>query len=407
MLGLALVSLTLCVPSLPGARLSLEEPTVRWGKKDYTAEDLPAELGPGPAAAMGAWGEWVLAHEYRMYLDPQGRVLLVSPKKNGKLKRQLQLVASTSERFDELFPPPPRAPQSPVAGAPAPSSPRDDGDEIPEDPGGPPGWGTGETGSTPQTHSFEWGAGTWPVDTETCVLFVAHDEEDYGDILDHLGELQEYLSPWLSTAKRYTGFVLESPLVAAYIQNAAGMEEWDPENEVVNRVTQLLFVRRFSQQPFWLVLGVAWQLELELRKGIYSFPYRDEFVWATEHTGWSSVLRDRFKDRKDTPLRIDELSSWRRGAYDEPSAKLSFGLVDFLVRFYPEKLSGFAEALRLFRDQDNRVELGGGSWARKPDYVLPDEALERLLKEHFGDHVLTDASEFFRKGKSFRLPKNR
>jgi hypothetical protein len=408
MLSLAmLLSVVPAAPALSAVHAELEEATVRWGKKDYTVDALPAELGPGPAAAVGVWADWVLAHDYRMDLDPEGRVLLISSKKNGKLKRQLQLVASTSKRFDELFPAPPRLPQTAAGGDEAPRSWQEGGDEIPEDPGGLPGFGGEDSGPAVQSHSYEWGAGTWPVDTETCILFVARDEDDYADILDRLGELQEYLRPWLATAKRFTGFVLESPLVGAYIENAAGMEEWDPDNEVVNRVTQLLFVRRFSQQPYWLVLGVAWQLEFELRKGIYCYPYRDEFVWATEHTGWSSVLRDRFKDRKSEPLRTEEFSHWRRGSYDDAHAKLSFGLVDFLVRFYPDRLTGFAEELRLFRDRDNRVELGNGSWARKPDYELPDAELTRLLEVHFGPLVLTDASEFFRKGKSFRLPKKR
>jgi hypothetical protein len=405
MLSLALL-LTAATLPLPAGRARGGEVSVHWGKKSYTLEELPPELGPGPAVAVGAWADWVESHDYRMDLDPEGRVLLISSRKNGKVKRQLQLIASTSERFDELFPAPPKSDPAPAAGDGAPRSWQDDG-EIPEDPGGAPPWGGGEARPQTPSTSFEWGAGTWPVDTETCILFVAHDEADYADILDSLGELQEYLRPWVETGKRYTGFVLESPLVGAYIENAAGMEEWDPDNEVVNRVTQLLFVRRFSQQPYWLVLGVAWQLEFELRKGIYCYPYRDEFVWATEHTGWGSVLRDRFKDRKGEPLCTDEFSGWRRGSYDDVHAKLSYGLVDFLVRFHPERLSGFAEALRRFRDEDNRIELGNGSWARKPDYVLPDEELTRLLKEHFGPYVLTDASEFFRKGKSFRLPKKR
>ena len=31
----------------------------------------------------------------------------------------------------------------------------------------------------PYSWSYEWGAGTWPLDTETCVLFVLKNEEDH------------------------------------------------------------------------------------------------------------------------------------------------------------------------------------------------------------------------------------
>ena len=60
--------------------------------------------------------------------------------------------------------------------------------------------------------------------------------------------------------------------------NAAGMEEWSPDHEIVNRVAQLLFLRRFSQQSFWLQQGIAWCAEWGYDSSLYCFPYRHEFI---------------------------------------------------------------------------------------------------------------------------------
>jgi hypothetical protein len=43
---------------------------------------------------------------------------------------------------------------------------------------------------------------------------------------------------------------------------------------------------KYGRQPYWLLQGFAWHAEMELRRGIYCFPYRSGFVWAVEHTGW-------------------------------------------------------------------------------------------------------------------------
>mgnify|MGYP000679930736 CR=1 FL=1 len=52
------------------------------------------------------------------------------------------------------------------------------------------------------------------------MFFVVKNQEDYYALLDTLGEKQEYLRPWLPTGKEYTGFTLERPLCAAYIEDA-------------------------------------------------------------------------------------------------------------------------------------------------------------------------------------------
>jgi len=398
----ALCALTLALAAGTVAHLDDADPMeavrVRWQGKSYKGSELPEELGPGPPAAVEAWAAWTLERGYQLHLVPDGRLLLVSPKKNGKLKRQLALIAQTQELFDELVPEPEREEVVVAEEAGAEPEPAES-DELPEDPeGGPVGWQPEGLEPVPFTYSYEWGAGTWPPDTETCVLFVVHDEEDYGSLVDALGEMQDYLKDWAKTGKQNTGFVHEHPLVAAYIENASGQEEWDPDNEVVHRTAQMLFVRRFSsQQPYWLAQGFSWHVEYAIRKAIYCFPYRDEFVFAVEHTAWGTELKNAFSDRKKDPLRLEEFAGWKRGKYDGRIAKISWGLVGHMTEHHPGELSRFAEALRLFALEDNRIEMGDGSWERDPDYVVSIENQGKLLSEHFGEEFLSEATKAFGK----------
>lgn len=386
---------------------ALAKVEVRWQGKSFKGDELPDELGKGPKSVVEAWAPWVLEHSYQLNLTKDQRVMLISSKRNGKLARQLKLIDETQRLFDKLVPAPPREeivePKKDPAGKPK----KPKKEELPEDPeGGPVGWGPENQEPQEYTYSYEWGSGTWPVDTETCVMFVVHDEEDYGSLVDRLGEMQDYLAVWAKTGKRFTGFVHERPLVAAYIENASGQEEWDPDNEVVHRIAQMLFVRRFSsQQPYWLVQGFSWYVENKIRKSIYCFPYRDEFVWATEHTAWESELRTRFGKRKESPLMLSEFAEWQRGSYQGDVAKVSWGLVGYITRYHPEEFSAFIEAMRLYTREHNRIDLGGGSWKRDPDYMLAPKDQLKFAQQFFGDEFLANAAEYFRLGSKFRLKK--
>ncbi|MFT7671196.1 MAG: hypothetical protein ACI8X5_003913 [Planctomycetota bacterium] len=384
----------------------LKSMSVRWQAKNFKCSDLPEGLGKGPVAAIESWAAWSLEHEYQMHLVKDKRVLLISPKDSSKLARHLKLIDDTAKEFDKLAPAPPREEivlEDEEEGAPD-SMPEE---ELPEDPeGGPAGWSPDDEEPLPFTFSYEWGAGTWPVDTETCVMFVVHDEKDYSTLVDTLVEKQDYLAEWAKTGKTQTGFVHERPLVAAYIENASGMEEWDPDNEVVHRVAQMLFVRRFSsQQPYWLVQGTSWYIEMKLRKAIYVYPYRDEFVFATEHTAWDSDLTNTFNDREEDPVRPEEFTAWNHGSYQGGPARLSYGLVGFIARYHPDAFGQFLEDLRLFAMEDNRVELGNGDWERASGYVISSENQMRLGEQHFRESFLKDAADYFRKGKKFKLKK--
>lgn len=406
MLAHALLALAPLLSNAAATDDALVDLEVQWRGKDHPAAALPAELGPGPPAAVEAWASWAAEHSYRMTLTDDGRVLLLTHTRSRSPKKRLELLHRTEAAFDALLPAPEREetvePAAPGGSAGGP--PPEDPGTPPEDPGGAPSGLTPEgLEPLPWSWSSEWGVGTWPLDTETCVLFVCRTEEDHDTLVEALGEMQDYLAPWVETGKEQLGFVHQRPLVAAFVEGAAGLEEWDPDNELVHRTAQLLFVRRFSaQQPYWLAQGLAWHLENELRGNIYCFPYRSEFVWATEHTGWDRELQQRFKDRKKDPLHPDEFMAWRRGSYDADAARITFGVAGFLARYHADRLPELCDRLRLFALEHGRRDLGGGSWERIPGYEVPEAEQLELLRELFGPAVMEDLTASFQKGKRYR-----
>ena len=382
---------------------------VRWKDEIYPITALPLEVSPAALSAIQTWAAWVEANRYMMDLSDDGRVLVISASGPSRRRQQRVLVEKTIRLFDKKLPAPavrlamaaPLAkadPEGGGAGAPG----KEGGDPLPDDPeGGTHPWESlgdvgGEGLDDPEDVTWAWGAGTVAPDTETIVFFVLRHPAEYEAILDVLAKISPYLVPWIAKAKLYTGFAIQQPLAGCYIETGEGREEWSPDAELVNRLASLLMLRRFGRQPYWMTQGWAWQAELDIRGGIYCFPYRDEFVAATEHEGWGAALRSRFARRADKPVRLEEFATWGRGAYKDDCAKLSWGMVGFLVDKEKRRLPDLLETLRAYRDVHDRIIDSATEWHRDPDYTIPLDELDRLFREHLGDDYLTKATAYFR-----------
>jgi hypothetical protein len=384
-----LLALLLAAPAVAG------EPAVSWKGRSHAVSKLPVTMPAAARDAVRGWADWAAAHELRLDLDDEARVLIVQPDSRSSAERRLKLARRTTELCDELLPLPSRrlAVEEPETEPAAPE--REDPEGLPEDPDGPPA-GAGLVDPQPRTKS-SWGYQLGEPETETGLLFVLPGPEEYGALLDELAERHEPLRAWTEVARTQVGFVLEWPLAAAYLLDAPGMEEWNPQNELVNRLTQLLVLRRFGRQPMWVVQGLAWQVELRLMGAIYCFPYRAEFVWATEHTGWDKEVAGRFKARKP---RLDTagLAGWERGKYDDERAKLAWATMGFLLHAHAEELSDFLETLRVTLERESRVPLEGGGWRRDTQHQLSAGDIQQLLEQAFGDDVLSRAGAWFHDG---------
>jgi hypothetical protein len=405
--GTALTVLALTAAALP---LGAGGVPVSWKDKEYSTEKLPVGLPPPAFDAIAHWTGWAGKVKYRMDLDAQGRVLLLTPAKGGSAREKLRLVGQAESWFDALLPPGSRAAVAPAAAEqPGPKVPEKPATPppapLPEDPEGPPPTappkttGTGASTGTKPTPPKVWGSGSGSPDSQTAVLIVAHDEEDFGKLLDHLEDSVPYLKDWVEEARKQTGLTLEDPLLGAYVENASGQEEWNGDHEVLNRVVQLLTLRRFGQQPNWLVQGLAWEAEMAFDGSVYCFPYRDGFVWATEHTSWPSDLRIAFKDRATKPLAIEELAQWKRGVWDPEAAPLAWGFVHYLVEAQKSKeraLSSLLDELRRVRDEKDRVSTGPTTWQRIQSWSMAPEDQEKALVAAFGKDVFKKATAALR-----------
>jgi hypothetical protein len=363
---------------------------LNWKGDRYEVDELPEELTPAALDAYRGWAAWAEAHDYELHLTDDQRVLLVQHSRR-RPRAALELIAEVTERFDALLPSPEREEEEldPDVVRVKP------GEEPPPPPEPEPG----------EAWSWKWVAEGGPLDSDTAVILQLRSEEDQASVLEKLAADFDYLRQWAKYAGNRAGFSLERPLCAAWLESAEGQEEWDPEHELINRTTQLLTLRRFGQLPFWLVQGIAWAVEWDMREALYCFPYRAEFVFESEHGAWLDDLENTFEERKDDPLGLDEVGGWTRGTFEAEPARRAFGLVHFLAEYRPETLSPFVEHLRVYRDEHGRRDLGDGSWERIQGYEVPVEEQQRALLEIAGDDVLEEATEFFWRGRRYRHPR--
>jgi hypothetical protein len=421
---------------LLGAGGSGDKVQVAWKGQTFDAAAPPAELGESPRSAVAEWAAWSQKAGYRMELDAGARALVLTPEK-GKPEGALALVAFAESWFDGLLPAvhPPPAPiaapgaKPPTAKAPpgstpgsTPSStsgaktakstptaktpPPKTSDPIPEDPEGappvlaPPKGGTkGASGDdkkangsgTSSPEGPAWGSGSSAADSRTIVFIALANEKDQNSVLAYLGEKHADLKDWSAKAGRDLGFVIENPLAGAYVQDAQGQEEWNPDHEVLNRVVRLLTLSRFGQLPNWLVHAIAWEAEMTKDRSIYVYPYRDEFVSVTEHESWPLELAHEYKDRAKRPMQIEELTRWNRGTWNGSSARQAFGLVHFLAATKKSALPAVLADLRAQWEENNRKPGEDGTWTRDPNWAPAPEVQLAILRARCGENVLAEA----------------
>jgi hypothetical protein len=327
---------------------------VRWQGKTGTSAALPAGF-PAPArAVLLTWEPFLKRAGYRADADATGRALLLTSEKGSHAEEQLRQTSKVSTWFDGRFPAPSdaSAKESPPACA---------------------------------------------------ALFVLRNPEEYGQLLECLAQVAPELAGWTAEAKKDTGFVLIEPLCAAFLESAPGLKEWSPAHELVDRCAQLLLVQRFGEQPYWLQQGVAWAAEWAYDSTLYSFPYRHEFVAATEHGAWPGELKAALAAREQKPLELAEFALLRRGHWDPERARLAFGCASFLALQPGPKLAQALVSLEAFRDENNRKDQGGGTWIRDPLFEIPADKQLELLEQQLGPKLMERVSAFLSKGnESFR-----
>jgi hypothetical protein len=252
-------------------------------------------------------------------------------------------------------------------------------------------------------------AGASAKEPPPCVILCAR-TADYAKVVGQIGSIDPRLKDWSERAGAAAmGFVLSDPLVAAWIEDPVGVQEWHPYNELVHRTAQLIIRERAPRVPAWLLLGLAWHVEDTVRGSIYCFPHRTSFVWATEHTDWGLWLANAFKkERRDKAKRpqtvgIDEFADWRpdsgRDEYDLGRAYISFGVARYLAHEHTAAVRSLAEKLSAAAEKGSRITVSPTEWRTDPDYHLPSAEQLALLCE-IDEQLLAKVTGYFQKRKA-------
>jgi hypothetical protein len=367
------------------------------GKAAVVKPTVPEKShGVAFVAAESAWKEWAAKHDYVITSSKDERVLVLLPKERAKQEHCLDLLERSLKRFDEILPAPP-----PVKPEPPPS----DGDNPPTDETPAP---APQPDPMTADKPWVWGGATNPLDSDTIVFGLFRKPDDYADALSKVSAAFPFLAPWAEKAKADPGCLLLQPLFGGCVDSVPGMEEWNPDNELVHRVAALAMFRRFGHQPFWVGLGVGWNVEWDVLKSIYAFPYRNSFVSVKEHGGWEADMKRKFTARgKKQPLTIDELASLKRGSFDADGAARSWGTIRFLVSNYPKETPKLLQEFQLLREKLGRKEDPGGSaewtsWTIAAEFELGASDQKSLLDKFISVDALAQASAFFRDGKDWK-----
>ncbi|MEM6672999.1 MAG: hypothetical protein AAF726_09145 [Planctomycetota bacterium] len=349
---------------------------VRWSGESVALDDLRDAADEEALAAisehLARYDEWMRGTEDVVSLSEDLRVILIAGDERTSKKR-MKLVEKTLEAFDGLMAPPDRS------------------------------------GNDEDFVIAEWGVGDHVPDAQPVVLIEVEDQDRYLSLVEGIGSQAPHLATWARTAAGLPGFAEEQVHAAAWQSAPDGYElgdVWRPENELVNRLARLLLHRSYGPQPTWLRVAVAWRVEMEVMDSIYCFPYRAGFVGIAEHGGWESELKSAFKRRTDVPVGIDEFARWERNEWDEESAQIAWGIVEYLARHEAEALPAIAEEFRVRYKAGYRTTHADGTWTTNPGFQVPMDAQREVLVAATSEDVLEQATEFFRKGKRYK-PKRR
>ena len=384
---------------------------VTWHGKRYDAATLPSDLADTARAAVAEWRAWAHKAEYQMEFDATGRVLLLTAEKSSRAESAMPIVARAETWFDDLLPLTNamqlQAPSAvPAKSAKTPQKPAaKKTEDIPEDPEGAPPVlappkatpGSKTSAAKPEAAATAWGSGSFAPDSRTAVLIAFANEKDQESALAYLSNQHPELASWAAKAGTDLGFVIDNPLIAAFVESASGQEEWSPEHEIVNRLLRLFLLSRFGQMPNWVTHGIAWEAETAFDGSIWVYPYRSEFVYTVEHAAWPLDLAHEFQDRAKKPLQIEELTRWARGTWDGTSARHAFGLVHALAATKKPALSGVLADLRAHREENNKKLADDGTWTRNADWESPPAAQLAILRARAGENVLADVSAWLAK----------
>ena len=378
--SLALTLLSICSTYSPLANrattLSATQPrsgerTVKlhWQGKKYKTSELPESLPQGTLDALQYFLPWAAEMNYVIQLSDQADFMALTHKKWMSSREWSSAFEPALEMVDSMVPLPVRE--------------EDDEAKTTE-------------ASAGGGMSYTWGE-VHELEYEAVSFFRLANSKHMSSLLAYIAEKEQKPQGWSKRYEDYPGLTMEKPLISIVVWSGPGVEEWQPLNECVNRIARMMLVRRFGKIPYWLSLGIAWNVEMGVRDSLYCFPGRIDFVGVSEHGGWRDTLKSQFR-KKGTTLNLNLLASWQPGTYDTIQAGRAWGIVRYIMLKKPEALSPIVEDLRLDIEKNGRIDNPDGTWSLIPDYSSPPKVQQDILERHMGPDFLDEVAKYFSKG---------
>lgn len=348
----------------PARFAATAKPKVRFQGKNYPFDKLPDEVGEAAQASLDTWLPWIETHDFHAVLSADQSTLLVLPKKSLVAKRE-KLVEEVLERFNEL------APRLEVLAEEA--RPNRPTQEIP----------------AAALASLPGG------DVKTAVLVELMGPQLSDELGEYLAQIHSDLRGWASTS--LLGGVLSDVPPLSVTVDGDGQEEYEAENEVVHRLVRTLLARRFGLLPYTVQSGLAWALEAELCGDHYCFPFRNEFIFETEHGAWAADLKARYRSRRKEPLTAGELFEFERGTFELEAAQAAFGFGRYLIE---ERTADLPEVLDALRREwaGTVIRVEGSNWDYQPDREVAPQRVAEVCAEVLGQDFAQEVTDYFRKG---------
>lgn len=328
-----------CLLGLAGGSLAPGDGIpMSWHGQRFTSDALPEGFPERARDAAKLWEPWAAKSGYRLDFDDDARLMLATRRGGSKVEGQLRIALKAEEWLDALLPP--------AAGDAAP----------------------------------------------TAAMLALKDEKAHAAVLGFVGTVAPEIAAWAEKAAgKELGFVLAKPLCGAFVESAAGLKEWNPDHELLNRTVQVLLLRRYGALPQWLAQGIAWEAERTLFGSIWCYPHRSGFVAKTEHEAWPKELAAELENEALTVFSVESLAAWRTGTYDAEAARHAWGLVHWLAREKKEALAGALDDLRALREKSERKTHEDGSWEIVPGYEIPAAAQAEIFAKRCGDGWIEEA----------------
>jgi len=359
------------LPSIASSTARGDSIALSWKGKNYKTNKLPEGISEGAREALAYFTPWAAEEKYVAQLSESGDFIMFTHKKKFSSRDWSKTIVPALELVNQLAPLPDR-----------------DSKGV-------------ETGGTQSPASEElevtWGE-VHDLEHDAASFFDVKNSEHMASLLEFIGKREEKPEGWARSYSDLPGLILHRPLVGIIVGTAPGVEEWDPLNESVNRIARMMLVRRFRTIPYWISVGIAWNVEFDVRGNIFCFPHRDRFVGVAEHGGWRDELKVQFKKKSGPTFDLGPLADWKIGTYDPIQAGRAWGTISYITKAKPGALGQIIEDLRHLTDEKGRMTRADGTWERIPNFSPSAEDQLEVLKRHLGATFLEDVTSYFNKG---------